>query len=73
MAHKHHKHKMVRSTLLKIAKEQNQSFAAVKQLFVYNCDPEITTRFWQLLKIKYPNHNYTDVYHCPGCGKFDLE
>ena len=73
MGHKHKQHKMVRSTLLKIAREQDKDFATIKRMFTRDCDHDVTIRFWELLKQNYPNHGYTDVYHCPGCGKFDLE
>jgi hypothetical protein len=73
MEHKHSHHKMVKKTLLKIAKEQNEDFATIKKMFVYDCDPAVTVRFWNILRADYPNHQYVDVYHCPGCGKFDLE
>lgn len=73
MEHKHSTHKMARKTILKIAKKKNKDFANIKKMFVIECDPEITQLFWEILQADYPNHTYTDVYHCPGCGKFDLE
>jgi len=73
MPHKHSTHKIARGILLKIAQKQNKSFAKIKQLFVYECDPYVTEEFWKLLRKHYPNHQYVNVYHCPGCGKFDLE
>ena len=71
--HKHRKHKMVKLILLKIAKEQSKDFAEIKMLFTQACDPNITSRFWQILRTRYPDHKYIEVSHCPGCGKFDLE
>lgn len=71
--HKHRKHKMVKLTLLKIAKEQRKDFAEIKMLFTQIYDLDITYRFWQILRIRYPDHKFTEVSHCPGCDKFDLE
>lgn len=75
MSHPHNKDKdkLVRKILRQIAKEKKEHFTKIKELFVYEEDAEITEKFWKTLKEICPSHNFVDVYHCPGCGKFDLE
>lgn len=75
MMHKHSKthNKIVRYVLKRIANQHQMLYPAIKKRFVAGCDIEISLRFWELLKKDYPNHSFTEVSCCPGCGKFDLE
>ena len=73
--HTHSKthNQMVRSVLKRIANEHKLLYPAIKRKFVVDCDIGISRRFWELLREDYPNHKFTEVSHCPGCSKFDLE
>jgi len=73
--HKHSKthNKMVRHVLKCIANQHQILYPAIKTKFVVECDIKISLRFWELLREDYPNHFFTEVSCCPGCGKFDLE
>lgn len=73
--HSHNKdtNQIVIKILTQIAAEENKPFTKIKKLFVVKCNAYITRRFWEILATEIPNHQYTDVYHCPGCGNFELE
>lgn len=64
---------MVRHILKRIAHQSDVLYPEIKQKFVIDCDMTVTLQFWDLLKVEYPSHNFTEVSCCPGCGKFDLE
>jgi hypothetical protein len=65
--------KIVRNILRRIARETKQPFPEVKKLFAIKHDIPITMRFWELLNELHPQHGFTEVSCCPGCGKFDLQ
>jgi len=71
--HSHKTHNLVKTTLKKIAENNKLPYPKVKRLFVFEANPSITHQFWKELANANPLHGYTDVYHCPGCGQFDLE
>jgi len=65
--------KIVRNILRCIAQETKQPFSEIKKRFVIEGDIPITTRFWELLNETHPQHSFTEVSFCEGCGKFDLQ
>ena len=71
--HSHDADKIVVKILNQLAVEEKKPYKKIKKLFVVNCDVHITHRFWKILAVELPKHNYIDVYHCPMCDKFTLE
>lgn len=64
---------MVRGILKHIAHKNRKLYPEIKKQFVVDCNMEVTIQFWDLLRVEYPSHPFTEVYCCPDCGKFDLE
>lgn len=73
LMHRHNQDPIVRAILTTIAKEEKKPFKKVKKLFAFKGNLHITHRVGELLNQHYPNHTYSDVFHCPGCDQFDLE
>ncbi len=71
--HLHSHDRLVKNILKIIAKEQKQSYKKVKKRFAFQADPQVTQRFWGILHSKHPHLGHNEVFHCPGCDKFELE
>jgi len=69
----HTKHKLVKTILTEVARDEGQKFTQIRRLFYRGKADNITMMFWEKLKHKYPKHGFTDVSYCSDCRKFDLE
>lgn len=72
-SHSKTRHKMVRHILRELSAKMRLPYPEIKKLFVVDCDIDLSLRFWDLLRERYPKHTFTEVSHCSSCGKFDLE
>jgi len=72
-SHSKTRSKIVRNILREIAFKKDIPYPEIKTLFTVDCDVNISLEFWDLLRKHHPKHTFTEVSHCPDCGKFDLE
>jgi hypothetical protein len=68
----HHPHELVMDILSQIAKERGKPIEKIKHLLLIKSSQPINLRFWEILDAKSPNHGYTYVGCCGGCGLLDL-
>jgi hypothetical protein len=70
--HEHSTNRLVKKILKTIAQRERCSFAKIRKNFI-NGEMHVTHLFWEILAEKKPDHAFTEVSHCPDCGKFTLD
>jgi hypothetical protein len=65
-------HELIMNILSQMAIKNNKSLEKIKRLLLIKQNNAIIRQFWQILDSTLPNHTFTSMGCCPGCGFFEL-
>lgn len=71
-SHYHENDSLITTVLLQLAGEQDKSLKQIKDLLLIKQDQDTNNRFWEVLDILYPGHQYQYFGCCGKCGSFEL-
>ncbi len=75
MEHYHVKqeNKLACDAMKQLAKARGRPYKEVKKQFVKGQNIELTVAFWDIIHKHPQGKRYKQVFHCPGCNKFEFE
>lgn len=68
----HDEHDFVIDIFIMLANENEMTLEQVKQNLLIHENESLTQRFWEILDIRLPRHDFTSMGCCAHCGSFEL-